>query len=98
MIQMVMEDLNVFLDWPVILRPDRIRIDWIGYMENIAKVMELFEKMEMEETITSIVNYDPTRSDLLDGLTSKQYDVVKESYTRGFFDDSRKVTINQRAW
>ena len=97
MIQMVMEDLNVFPDWPVILGPDRIRIGWIGYMENIAKLMELFEKMEMNETITSIVNYDPTRSGLLDGLTSKQYDVLSESYSRGFFDDRRKVTINQLA-
>ncbi len=97
MIQMVMEDLSVFLDWPVILRSDRIRVGWIGYMENIAKLMELFEKMEMNETITSIVNYDPTRSGLLDGLTSKQYDVLSESYSRGFFDDRRKVTINQLA-
>ncbi len=97
MIQMVMEDLRVFIDWPVILEKERIRIVWIGYIENIAKLMELFKDMKMEETITSMVNYDPARSDLLDGLTSKQYDTFVESYDRGFFDDRRKVTINQLA-
>ncbi len=97
MIKRVMEDLRVFIDWPVILEKDRIRIVWIGYIENVSKLMELFKEMRMEETITSIVNYDPARSDLLDGLTSKQYDTLVESYDKGFFDDRRKVTINQLA-
>lgn len=97
MIQMIMEEMKVFFNWPVILEPGRIQIRWIGYLDDISRVMELFKEFRMEETITSIVDYDPTVEGALESLTEKQHDVLLEAYQKGFFDDRRKVTINELA-
>lgn len=97
MIQMIMEELRVFFNWPVILEPDRIQIKWIGYLENISKVMDIFKDFQMEETITSIIDYDPSVSGAMEGLTEKQYQFLLEAYEGGFFDDKRKVTITELA-
>lgn len=94
MIQMIMEEMRVFFDWPVVLEPSRIRIRLIGYHEDISKVMGLFEDFQMKETITSIVDYDPSIEGPLAKLTEKQYEVLMEAYRRGYFDDRRKVTLN----
>jgi len=93
MIQMIMEEMRVFFNWPVILEPDRIQIRWIGYLEDISMVMKLFEEFQMEETITSIVNYDPSVSRSLEGLTTRQYAFLLEAYDSGFFEDRRAVSI-----
>lgn len=59
--------------------------------------MKIFKDFRMDETITSIVDYDPSLEGPLEGLTERQYDLLMESYQRGFFDDRRKVTINDLA-
>lgn len=97
MIRMIMEEMQVFFDWPVIMEPDRIQIRWIGYMENISLVMNLFDEFKMEETVSSIVDYNPSVSRSLERLTSKQYDFLVEAYDNGFFDDDRKVTLGDLA-
>lgn len=95
-IQMIMEEMKVFFNWPVILEPDRIQIRWMGYLEDISKVMKLFEVFEMKETITSIVDYDPL-DERFGNLTDKQYEFLMEAYEKGYFNDRRKVTINDLA-
>ncbi|MFW3146586.1 MAG: helix-turn-helix domain-containing protein [Thermoplasmatota archaeon] len=97
MIQMIMEEMRVFFDWPVILEPDRIRIRLIGYHEDISKVMGLFRDFRMEETITSIIDYDPSLEGAMAKLTEKQHDALMKAYQRGYFDDRRKVTLNDLA-
>jgi len=93
MIQMIMEEMRVFFNWPVLLEPDRIQIRWIGYLEDISLVMRLFDEFKMEETITSIVNYDPSVSRSIAGLTTRQYTFLLEAYDSGFFEDRRAVSI-----
>jgi hypothetical protein len=95
MIQTIMEEMRVFFNWPVILEPDRIEIRWIGYLRNISLVMNLFKEFNMNETITSIVDYDPSISRSLEGLTPRQYEFLMDAYDRGYYDDTRKVTLNQ---
>ncbi|MGA1820944.1 MAG: helix-turn-helix domain-containing protein [Thermoplasmatota archaeon] len=97
MIQMIMDEMRVFFNWPVILEPDRIQIRWIGYLRDIARVMELFKDFQMNETITSIVDYDPTIEGPLEGLTEIQHEILMEAYNDGFFEDRRGITINDLA-
>lgn len=97
LLQRIMDEMRVFLNWPIILEPERIEMKWIGFLEDIKKVMDLFERFEMKETITSIVDYDPTRTDPFEKLTSKQFEYLSEAYDKGFYDDRRKVTVNELA-
>ena len=97
MIQMIMDQMRVFFNWPVILEPDRIQIRLIGYLQDIARVMELFKDFQMNETITSIVDYDPSLEGPLERLTETQHEVLMEAYNDGFFEDRRRTTINDLA-
>ena len=67
----------------------------MGYMEDIRKVMDLFKNIRMEESITSIVDYDPSISGPMENLTSKQFEYLTEAYHRGYYDDRRKITIGE---
>ncbi len=97
MLQTIMDEMRVFLNWPIILEPERIEMKWIGYLEDIRKVMILFEEFQMKETIRSIVDYDPSRTGPMEGLTSKQFEYLMYAYKKGFYDDKRGATINDLA-
>jgi hypothetical protein len=97
MLRKVMEELRVFFDLPVILEPDLMIIRYIGFMENISKIIDLSKEFNPDLEIVSLRDYDPSQRGLAEVLTPMQFDLVEESYRRGFFDDRRGVTINQLA-
>ena len=51
----------------------------------------------MEETITSIIDYDPSKSGPMERLTRKQFEYLIEAYEKGLYDDRRRITINELA-
>jgi DNA binding protein with HTH domain len=97
MIKMIMEEMQVFFDLPIVLEHDRIVVRYIGFLENISKVMELSKQFNNDNEILSIKDYEPSQTGALEKLTATQFQYLEEAYEGGYFDDHRRITINQLA-
>lgn len=97
LLRKLMEELRVFIHWPITLRPDRTVIGFIGYMENIAKLMEVIKGFNVDPEVLSIRDYDPSVTGPLEDLTPRQYGFLKGAFEAGYFDDERGATINELA-
>lgn len=97
LLRKLMEELRVFIHWPITLEPDRTVIGFIGHMENIAKLMEVIEGFDVRAEVLSIRDYDPSISGPLESLTPRQYEFLKDAFEAGHYDDERGRTINELA-
>ncbi len=97
MLRKVMEELRVFFDLPVVLEPDLMIIRYIGFMENISKIIDLSKEFNPDLEIVSLRDYNPTQRGMVEVLTPVQFEFITEAYRRGYFDDRRGATINQLA-
>ncbi|MEA3558573.1 MAG: helix-turn-helix domain-containing protein [Candidatus Thermoplasmatota archaeon] len=97
MIRMIMEELKVFFDWPVVMESDSITAKYIGFLENISKLVDLMKSFEVDADILSIKSFDPAGASNLDMLTDIQHDVLRDAYENGFFEDNRRMTITSLA-
>ena len=97
MLRKIMDEFRVFINLPVVLEPDRIIIRYIGFMENLQRIIELSKEFNPDFEVISMKDYDPSRKGAFEVLTPVQYDILTEAFKGGFFDDRRKVTINELA-
>ncbi len=97
LLRTVMEELRVFIHWPIVLMLERTEITFLGPIDSIGKLMGIFKDLNVEVDIRSIRGYDPTRTGPFNDLTPLQYDCLVSAYRSGFFDDDRKVTLGDLA-
>ncbi|MBN1538541.1 MAG: helix-turn-helix domain-containing protein [Candidatus Thermoplasmatota archaeon] len=93
MLKMIMEEYRVFFDLPVVMEQDRIVVRYFGFLRNISRLMELSKRFNADSEIIALTDYDPSKKGAMDSLTAIQFDYLTEAFEKGFFDDSRGVTL-----
>lgn len=98
------DDINRFLttygskfDYPVVFQDDCLTFSMIGNPEDFHAFLADAREQGWGLEILSVCEYNPSISGIFDVLTSRQKEILLESYRRGFFDHPRRINATDLA-
>jgi hypothetical protein len=84
-------------DYPVIFQDDCLTFSLIGTPEDFHTFISDAQEQGWGLEVLSVCEYTPSISGIFDVLTTRQKEILLESYRRGFFDHPRRINAGELA-
>ena len=85
------------IEYPIIIENRTCTINLIGSADELHAIITAAAEKKWELEILAVEKYDPHISALFNVLTTKQKEILVESYRQGYFDYPRQVNAGQLA-
>ncbi len=85
------------LEHPIVFENDRLTFNMVGNPEDFSTFVRDAAERGWGLEILAVTDYIPDVSGIFDVLTSKQKEILLESYRQGFFDHPRRINAGELA-
>ncbi len=90
------EDFEIKLDFPIIVDRNSCRFSLVGKRDELYNIVKK-AKEDWKMEVLSFEKYHPAAKNMLDSLTVKQKEVLKQAYLSGYFSYPRKINPQKLA-
>jgi|SRR5208283_292163 len=85
------------IEYPIIIENGTCTLSLIGSADELHAIITAAAEKKWEMEILAVEKYDPHISAIFNVLTTKQKEILIESYRHGYFDHPRQVNATQLA-